>query len=285
MLPRCAARSRWRFGTLDPATAQEAVAQPRRTASVAPVTTPRRCNRRSARRRRRRGVVRRVRQHCGARHCGLGTLMRHDLPGTQALAIAPRAMRMRNSSAAAALVAPARPTPRLAPSSTGALPPAIPLAAITAAAHQHLHAAAGTGECPGIALHLALLRSTHRRLARVASTSPQQPASAWTNTDAGCHTAHALAATYARVGRGGFTACANRFGRRARLLDQSRFYAKRGVVRLMRPPSRCRASRRPPPSSSRSFGSSCITESSSGLPSPHRQGREDGSLDLSPTPR
>jgi hypothetical protein len=219
---------------------QIAVAQPRRAATTAPVTTPRRCNRRSARRRRqRRGVGGRVRQHCGARHCGLGTLMRHDLPGTQALAIAPRAMRMRKSSAAAALVAPARPTQRLAPSSTGALPPAIPLAAITAAAHQHLHAAAGTGECPGTALHLALLRSTHRRLAREASTSPPQPASAWTNTNAGCHTAHALAATYARVGRGGFTACANRFGRRARLLDQSRFYAKRGVARLMRPPSRC----------------------------------------------
>ena len=124
---------------------------------------------------------------------------------------------MGKASAAAALVAPARPTQRLAPGTTGTLPPAIPLAAVAAAAHPHLHAAAGTGECAGIARLLALPRSTHRRLALQASTSPRQPASAWTNTDARCHTAPALAATYARVGRGGFTACASRFGRRARL--------------------------------------------------------------------
>jgi hypothetical protein len=87
-----------RVGALDSATVQIAVTQPRRTAATAPVTPPRAPLRRSARlgqrlgilrRRRRRRTLGRVRNHCGAGHRGLGTLMRHDLLGAQALAIAP----------------------------------------------------------------------------------------------------------------------------------------------------------------------------------------------------
>ena len=87
-----------RFGALDSAMTQEALAQPRRTAATAPVAAPSERLRRSARLGRRLGILRRRRRrcalgrigdHCGAGHCRLGTLMRHDLLGAQALAIAP----------------------------------------------------------------------------------------------------------------------------------------------------------------------------------------------------
>lgn len=127
-------------------------------------------------------ALRRVHRDCDLGRGGLGTLMRHDLLGALSLAVAQGPTGMREASRATALVAPPSAAHRLAPGMPGALQAAIPLATVTATAHQHPHAAAGTVECPGAALHLALPRSTHRRLANEASTSPPQPASAWGRT-------------------------------------------------------------------------------------------------------
>lgn len=261
--------------------AQEALAQPRRTAATTPVAAPRAGLRRSARlgrrvgilrRRRRRCALGRVRDHCGARHRALGTLMRHDLLGTPALAIAPRAMCMGKASAPAALVALSRPTQRLAPGPIGALRPAIPLAAITAAAHQHPHAAAGTGKYPGIALrHLALLRSTHRRLALEASASPpprhgripipgvilrthsQRPTHEWGAAASPLMQIDSAAAPASRPSHGSTPSAA---------MSDSRA-----------PQSRITPGRNPT-----SCWPSCIAGSSLGPPSRDRQGRGDGSI-------
>src|SRR5437763_16471044 len=116
--------------------------------------------------------------------------MRHDLLLT--LAVAPRSPGVREAPGTPALVAPAGFAQRLAPCRACAGSPAVALAAIAAAAYQHLSAAACAGERPCAGLRLALTSTTHARLAAFASVRAGGSA-AWTTTCAACHTARALA--------------------------------------------------------------------------------------------
>ena len=68
---------------------------------------------------------------------------------------------MREAPGAAVLVALPGLAQRLAPRRTRAVAPAVALAAVAAAANQHLGSAACAGECPGAALCVALPSSTH----------------------------------------------------------------------------------------------------------------------------
>src|SRR5215831_2296676 len=83
--------------------------------------------------------LQRIGLHCGVRRRSLGTVMRHDfLP---AAPIAPRPPRMREAARPAGLIAPTRRAHAIAPRRARAAGPAVALAAVAAAAYQHLHTA------------------------------------------------------------------------------------------------------------------------------------------------
>lgn len=126
--------------------------------------------------------------------------MRHDLLLALALAVASRSPCMREAPGTPALIAPAGFAQRLAPRRTGALTPAVALAAVAAAAYQHRRTAACTDKCPRVALRLTLTCTTHARLAALRAHSAGG-LSTWTTTCAAAILrAHSRST---RVGRGG----------------------------------------------------------------------------------
>jgi hypothetical protein len=87
--------------------------------------------------------------------------MRHVFLLASPLAVAPGAPRMCEAPGTAVLVAASGHALRLAPCRARASVTAIALAAVTAPAHQHLHAAARAGERPGAVWRVVLPCSTH----------------------------------------------------------------------------------------------------------------------------
>src|SRR5262245_50759516 len=88
--------------------------------------------------------LQRIGLHCGVPRRSLGTVMRHDfLP---AAPIAPGPPRMREAPGSAGLIAPTRRAHAIAPRRARAPAPAVPLAAVAAAAYQHLDPATGAAE-------------------------------------------------------------------------------------------------------------------------------------------
>lgn len=149
--------------------AQEAASKQGRTGARAPVALPRgRCITLGGHRRPWRHA--RVQRHCGRLPQGLGTVMRHDLWLAASLPVPASSPRMREAPGAAALVALTGQALRLAPRRPRALASAVPLAAVAAATHQHLGAAACTGKRPGAVLRVALPSNSHAWLAAKAST-------------------------------------------------------------------------------------------------------------------
>src|SRR6266446_768659 len=101
--------------------------------------------------------------------------MRHDLLLMPALAVAPRSPGMREAPGTPVLVPPAGFAQRLPPRLACAVASAVALAAVAAAAHQHLRAAPRAGEHPCAASSVALSCTMHAWLAMKRARVPVTP--------------------------------------------------------------------------------------------------------------